>query len=837
MKRLLVRLSLISMLVAVGAFAIAQSQRERAQGDAGEASPEAPDLSPQVPLQTPHPVAHAEDNGGTAPATASPALSSLIPLPAQLRETGRSAPYVMPAPSPVIVRGNNPNDEEPGEDEAPLRETVSESATAGVAAPSQPAANHLAQNDGLSARPRNPFARRASMDEAGEYRISSAPQDAGLQDAGGSQFTAPSAAPAATGEDDFRPSGPTPASPAPAAEMETGAADAYQEYTPSAGNEGGAAPASNDAANSAGAPSAAQAPTLAAPQLDASPSSAALGAPRELTPYGGATDDLRPLAGSRADDRSQEFAAPVAAPIQTPEAAAQEPSYAPARERSGSLPAGAPATLGAGGSGYGASAMSGVGGMSGAVAAGVEGVGTPGPQELEGAQTPSLTLKKIAPPEIQVGKAATFEIDVRNVGQVAAHQVIVKEEIPRGVRLIDAAPPATPQGGSLLWELGTLQAGESRQIKIQYLPVAEGDVGSVAVAAFQAQASVRTVCTRPQLTVEQSAPEKVLLGQSFTVRIRLANPGTGVANRVVLEEDVPDGFIHPSGKALEYEVGALRPGESRDLDLTLQAARPGVWNNLLVVRGEGNLAVEHAVKVEIVAPQLELAMTGPTRRYLERQATYTVAVANPGTATANDVTLVSRLPKGMKFVAATNEGQYDPKTHVVQWSLAELPPGQVGQVQLTAVPVETGEQKLTVEGKGDLDISAQTEHAVAVEALAELAFEISDQGDPIEVNKETIYEVKVTNKGSKTATNVRVSAVFPPDMKPLAGDGPARAEVAGNRVLFEPLARLNPREQAIFRVQAQGLRPGDQRVQIQVVSDDSPTPVTKEESTRIYADR
>lgn len=446
-------------------------------------------------------------------------------------------------------------------------------------------------------------------------------------------------------------------------------------------------------------------------------------------------------------------------------------------------------------------------------------------------------VKKSAPPEIQVGKAAAFEIHVQNVGRVAAHQVIVKEEIPRGVRLIDAVPPAAPQSGSLIWELGTLQPGESRQLKIQYLPYAEGDIGSVAVAAFQTQASVRTVCTRPQLTIEQAAPEKVLLGQAFRVRIRLSNPGTGIAQKVVLEEDVPDGFQHPSGRALEYEVGELRPGETRDLDLTLQAAKPGMWENLLVVRGEGNLVAESTAKVEVVAPQLELAMTGPTRRYLERQATYTVAIANPGTATANDVRVVGRLPKGMKFVAANNEGQYDPKTHAVVWSLAELPPGQVGQVQLTTLPVETGEQKIVVEGQGSLETSAVAEHAVSVEALAELSFEIADKSDPIEVGKEALYEVKVVNKGSKTATNIQIVTIFPPDMKPVAGDGPSRAEVAGARIIFEPLARLNPREEAIFRIQAEGLRPGDQRIQVQLTSDDSPTPVTKEESTRVYSDR
>ena len=38
-------------------------------------------------------------------------------------------------------------------------------------------------------------------------------------------------------------------------------------------------------------------------------------------------------------------------------------------------------------------------------------------------------------------------------------------------------------------------------------------------------------------------------------------------------------------------------------------------------------------------------------------------------------------------------------------------------VRRTALPVETGDQKIVVEGEGDLNVSAHAEHAVAVEAL------------------------------------------------------------------------------------------------------------------------
>ena len=56
-------------------------------------------------------------------------------------------------------------------------------------------------------------------------------------------------------------------------------------------------------------------------------------------------------------------------------------------------------------------------------------------------------------------------------------------------------------------------------------------------------------------------------------------------------------------------------------------------------------------------------------------------------------------------------------------------------------------------------------------------------------------------------------------------------------VAFEPLAKLAPSEEALYRIRVRGRREGDQRVQVQLTSDEQPAPLTKEETTRVYADR
>lgn len=462
----------------------------------------------------------------------------------------------------------------------------------------------------------------------------------------------------------------------------------------------------------------------------------------------------------------------------------------------------------------------------------------PGERTFEGTQAPSLVIEKLAPAEIQVGKAARFEVHVRNAGQTAAHNVVVTDRVPAGTQLVEAKPEAAATAdGLLVWQIGKLEPGEEKTITIELMPQEEGEIGSVAQVTFAAAASVKTVCTKPLLTVEHIAPAKVMIGEVVTLQITISNPGTGVATNVILQEDVPEGLAHSAGRELEYEVGTLRPGESRKLELQLEAAKAGIVENTLMVRGDANLTATHTSRIEVIAPQLAVEMTGPKRRYLDRQATYTVSIANPGTAAARDVEIVAYLPKGMKFVSTDREGQYDPQNHAVYWSLEELPAAQQGSAQLVAIPFEPGEQKLRVEGHAQQNLRSEDEETIVVEAIPQLVFEIIDEADPIEVGADTVYQVRVTNEGSKAATNVQVMAALPPELRPSSAEGATRGAVQGQTVVFEPLAKLAPQAEAVFKIQATGQRTGDYTIRVQVASDDLQTPVTKEEPTRVYADR
>ena len=464
----------------------------------------------------------------------------------------------------------------------------------------------------------------------------------------------------------------------------------------------------------------------------------------------------------------------------------------------------------------------------------------PGDRRLEGEQSAPITLTKLAPSEVSVGRPAIFETRVRNSGSSVAHQVIVMDRVPRGARLIDATPKFTQtEEGSLLWELGSLDPGQEVLIKMQLMPEEEGEIGSVASASYQVKASSRTVSTRPQLQVEHTGPAKVLVGESVTFRIRIHNPGTGIARGVRIEQDVPRGLSHDEGRQLEYELGELAPGKTREVELVLTAAEAGPVTNVIHVRGEGDLQAEHTTQLEVLAPKIETEISGPKRRYLDRQATYSIRIANPGTAAARMVEFYAQLPTGMKHVSADNSGRYDARKHAVYWKIENLPAGQEGVVQLVVQSTSSGQQAIRVAAKADSGLESMSELGIVVEAAPETSFTVRDTSDPIEVGAESIYEIVVANNGTRADSQVHISANFPPEMQVLDEQGPAAHTIDGQRVVFEPLGKLDPKSEVTYKIKIRALSAAaDPRVvKVQATSTALSTPVSREESTLIYEDR
>lgn len=465
---------------------------------------------------------------------------------------------------------------------------------------------------------------------------------------------------------------------------------------------------------------------------------------------------------------------------------------------------------------------------------------TPGDRQLEGVQAAALTIEKLSPSEIQVDQPADFQLVVKNVGRAAAEDVRVFDRIPTGTEFLGASPePANPpRGGDIQWNIGQLRPGQEKRIKIQLKPTRPGEIGSVAHVTFSTQASMRTLVTKPVLEIVHQSQPTHLIGDDVILDVVVKNKGDGPAKNVLIQEDVPKQLEFQDGyRELEYEIGTLMPGQSRRVKLALKAAQVGKLRNVMFASAEGGLQTKHELPMEVIAPKLAVSTDGPTRRFLQRTVSHQFSVANNGTAPATNVELIARLPSGLRFQTANNQGRYDANAHAVYWSLAELARGVEAKVELKTMPVEVGNQPIKFESFADLNVKANAEQALSVEHLVDVFFDIDDVVDPIEIGSNTSYRIRIVNQGTKAATNVALQVDFPPGLQPISVDGSLRHNINGQKIAFEPINSLTPGAEISVVIHGKGQSAGDHRVVVNMRADGRQTPVSKEETTRVYSDR
>jgi uncharacterized repeat protein (TIGR01451 family) len=453
-----------------------------------------------------------------------------------------------------------------------------------------------------------------------------------------------------------------------------------------------------------------------------------------------------------------------------------------------------------------------------------------------GRQEPAMSLEWIGPPLAKVGRPADYTLAVRNVCNIAVQQVMVRVRIPAGMTVAASEPKAVQENNVLMWELGTMMPKQERSLNVRLVADGRGTVGCQAWVTFTGASAMRVRVCEPKLAVRVTGPAKVMVGDGVTFLVSVTNPGDGPADQVKVHTTLSDGLEHPRGKNVEFPLGNLAAGETRSVQVICGTRAGGVQTCDALAEADGDLHAQDKAAVSVIMPRLDLEATGPKLRYLDRKAVYLLKVINPGDAPATNVSISDDIPPGFKFVAASDGGQHDFSTRKVTWYLGEVGPGQAKEVKLDVVAVNPGEFVHKVAATAARGLRRDVEVPTKIMGLSAILLEVVDTEDPIEVGAETSYEIRITNTGSATESNIKLVCTLPDKEQFKSATGPSKAHEQGKQIIFEPLAKLVPRADAIYRVTVRGVAAGDVRFQAQITSTNLQEPVMEQEATRIYED-
>jgi uncharacterized repeat protein (TIGR01451 family) len=459
---------------------------------------------------------------------------------------------------------------------------------------------------------------------------------------------------------------------------------------------------------------------------------------------------------------------------------------------------------------------------------------------------PSVKLNHVGPATAALEQTVTFVTTAKNEGRLDSQWIEIKLPIPEGLEFVSSNPPVEPRGGALEYGFINLGAGQANTVQTNFRAKRAGPIRTIALlrtAEGQTdQQEFTTLVTEPKLKVELLAPRGGLIDVPINYTIRLSNPGTGDLDEIQVKAEFDPGLEHdkvrnpendPKKNVVTTTVAGLKAGTSRDEVLTLVPRRAGQLKVDVTASSAGQTSTATAI-VTVQKPNVSLRVQGPDKRYVGRPADWRIIVKNEGEADITGIVVRDRLPPELRFDKASRGG-----THAageVTWILGTLKAGEEAVLELTAdcLKANPAAEKVTFLS-GDGGVRAEKSVRLQIDGIAAIRMEMRQDISPVEVGKNAVYRMTLTNTGSAPATKINVKATVPDLLKAVSAKGPTMETLAGKFIGFETVPTLQPGQSIQFIFECQALKEGDARFKVEYTSDLNVEPIYETESTRIVS--
>ncbi len=274
---------------------------------------------------------------------------------------------------------------------------------------------------------------------------------------------------------------------------------------------------------------------------------------------------------------------------------------------------------------------------------------------------------------------------------------------------------------------------------------------------------------------------------------------------------LPENLRHPEGNDLEYEIEVLRAGEEQEVTLTVVAAERGECLASAELSTTGIQPVTTEARINVVGELLKIERLGPERRYVGRASQFQNIITNITNFEATNVVVMELVPEGMKFVSASEAGEYNPADRLITWKIARIEPNQQVLLDVELTPEHAGSMDSIVQVVENAGFKSQAVKTVAVEDLHNIGADVSQIKGPVAVGEKFTFAITIDNRGTANATNVQLSVQLPKQLKVLAAgskeQGIEGRPAPGNAVHFKAIQEVPPNSSKTFQLVLQGQEP------------------------------
>ena len=410
--------------------------------------------------------------------------------------------------------------------------------------------------------------------------------------------------------------------------------------------------------------------------------------------------------------------------------------------------------------------------------------------------------KDVSSDLVTAGETFSYTITVENLGPSQAQSVSVSDTLPPEVEYVDSSINPVSEPDPYVWDLGTINNGETREIEVIVRALSTVPDGRVFINTASVTSS--TEDTNPgnnsddaqtqvfgdyEVVVEKSASTLTpKAGETLVYTINVHNNGPSTAKNVEIKDLLPDGlkYVNATGPegvfcsgnpAIVCQVGDM-PADS-DVVITIETIIDADVPDGTEIC---NTAIKHPEEPSHEGDTDEVCVTVVTEadvsvlKSADPQAVgagqglvYTILVHNNGPSESVNVVINDVLPAGLNFVnASTDKGTCSGET-TITCNLGDMPVGSDATITVETT-VDSGVSNGTTicntatktsdttdpqngNNSSQVCVEVGTEADVSVNKLA--------SADPVKAGEGLNYTIQVHNNGPSTSKNVQINDVLP----------------------------------------------------------------------------
>jgi uncharacterized repeat protein (TIGR01451 family) len=446
------------------------------------------------------------------------------------------------------------------------------------------------------------------------------------------------------------------------------------------------------------------------------------------------------------------------------------------------------------------------------------------------AEGSGLSIEKTAPAEVLAGQPFEYAYKVSNLTDATLENVTVSDRVSANFTCADSTPKAAgAKDGNATWNLGTFGPKETKTITVKGSSPNEGVVNTCGWATYNPIVCQDIRVVKANITLTKTEPADVLICDMIPVTLTVKNNGSSALSGVKITDNLPAGMTSEGKSSLSYDVGALAPGESREVKYNAAVSTTGKLVNKAKVTSAQGVSAEVSATTTVHQPVLAITCKATEQQFMGRKFDVSYTVANTGDAAAAGTKLEVAVPAGLNVVSATGNGQISPGK--VVWDLGSVEANSPKTVSASFTSATGGTFQFAGTAKGACTTAVTTSCGTKVVGQAAILLEKADDPDPVAIGETTTYTVKVTNQGSADDNNVQVIVTIAPELTPVSSSA---GEISGQTVTLPVVPTLASKQAVTYKIVAKGVKAGDGHTMFKLTSEVLKSAITAEESTHVY---